>query len=122
MLAAVGRHRDRNVYIANIIKCRPPGNRNPRAEEIAACRPYLMRQIALLAPERILVLGRFAAQTLLTTEAPLASLRGRVHVVKTDAQQDIPVVVSYHPAYLLRSPREKAKAWADLQLMLNLEP
>ena len=119
MLASVGRSREQNVYIANVIKCRPPGNRNPKPEEIAACRPYLMRQIALLNPERILVVGRFAAQTLLNTDAPLGSLRGRMHTLKTEAGREIPVVVSYHPAYLLRSPHEKAKAWADLQLAVS---
>jgi DNA polymerase len=107
--------REKNVFIANVIKCRPPGNRNPKPEEIAACSPYLMRQIALLKPERILVLGRFAAQTLLGTDAPIGSLRGRVHTLKTDGRE-IPVVVSYHPAYLLRSPGEKARSWQDLQL------
>jgi len=116
MLATVGSNRATNTYIANVIKCRPPGNRNPKPEEIAACSPYLMRQIALLKPARILVMGRFAAQTLLNTDAPLAKLRGRLHTLKTEGGDEIPVVVSYHPAYLLRSPQEKAKAWADLQL------
>ena len=102
MLSAVGMSRERDVFIANVIKCRPPGNRNPKPEEIAACSPYLMRQIELLKPERILVLGR-AAQTLLGTEATIGSLRGRVHQLKTDAGPQIPVIVSYHPAYLLRS-------------------
>lgn len=119
MLAAVGMSRERDVYIANVIKCRPPGNRNPKPEEIAACRPYLLRQIALLKPERILVLGRFAAQTLLETDAAIGSLRGRVHTLKT-ADGDIPMVVSYHPAYLLRSPGEKARAWQDLRLAAGL--
>lgn len=116
MLAAVGMSRERDVFITNVIKCRPPGNRNPKPEEIAACSPYLMRQIALLKPERILVLGRFAAQTLLGTDATIGSLRGRVHHLKTDEGVQIPVVVSYHPAYLLRSPSEKARAWQDLKL------
>lgn len=116
MLAAVGMSRERDVFITNVIKCRPPGNRNPKPEEIAACSPYLMRQIALLKPERILVLGRFAAQTLLGTDATIGSLRGRVHHLKTDEGAQIPVVVSYHPAYLLRSPSEKARAWQDLKL------
>ncbi|MCZ8411509.1 uracil-DNA glycosylase [Achromobacter sp. SIMBA_011] len=116
MLSAVGMSRERDVFIANVIKCRPPGNRNPKPEEIAACSPYLMRQIALLKPERILVLGRFAAQTLLGTDATIGSLRGRVHQMKTDEGREIPVVVSYHPAYLLRSPAEKARAWQDLKL------
>lgn len=116
MLAAVGMSRERDVFITNVIKCRPPGNRNPKPEEIAACSPYLMRQIALLKPERILVLGRFAAQTLLGTDATIGNLRGRVHHLKTDEGVQIPVVVSYHPAYLLRSPSEKARAWQDLKL------
>jgi len=116
MLAAVGMSRERDVFITNVIKCRPPGNRNPKPEEIAACSPYLMRQIALLKPERILVLGRFAAQTLLGTDATIGNLRGRVHHLKTDEGAQIPVIVSYHPAYLLRSPSEKARAWQDLKL------
>lgn len=116
MLASVGMSREKDVFIANVIKCRPPGNRNPKPEEIAACSPYLMRQIALLKPERILVLGRFAAQTLLGTDATIGNLRGRPHVLKTDEGREIPVVVSYHPAYLLRSPSEKARAWQDLRL------
>ncbi|OZI39199.1 uracil-DNA glycosylase [Bordetella genomosp. 1] len=116
MLASIGMSREQDVFIANVIKCRPPGNRNPKPEEVAACSPYLMRQIALLKPERILVLGRFAAQTLLGTDATIGSLRGRVHSLKTDEGVEIPMVVSYHPAYLLRSPVEKARAWQDLQL------
>lgn len=116
MLAAVGMSRDTDVFITNVIKCRPPGNRNPKPEEIASCSPYLMRQIALLKPERILVLGRFAAQTLLGTDATIGSLRGRVHTLKTDEGVEFPVIVSYHPAYLLRSPSEKARAWQDLKL------
>jgi len=119
MLASVGMSRERDVFIANVIKCRPPGNRNPTPEEIAACSPYLMRQIALLKPERILVLGRFAAQTLLNTDATIGSLRGRVHTIEAD-NRAIPVVVSYHPAYLLRSPSEKARSWQDLRLAASL--
>ncbi|WP_447918360.1 uracil-DNA glycosylase [Achromobacter aegrifaciens] len=119
MLSSVAMSRERDVFITNVIKCRPPGNRNPKPEEIAACSPYLMRQIALLKPERILVLGRFAAQTLLGTDATIGSLRGRIHQLKTDAGLEIPVVVSYHPAYLLRSPSEKARAWQDLRLAMT---
>lgn len=118
MLRAVGMSRDDNVFITNVIKCRPPGNRNPKPEEIAACSPYLKRQIELIQPERILVVGRFAAQTLLGTDATIGSLRGRQHGWTTDAGVHIPVIVSYHPAYLLRSPLEKARAWQDLQLAL----
>jgi DNA polymerase len=119
MLASVGMSRAENVFIANVIKCRPPGNRNPKPEEIAACAPYLMRQIALLEPERILVLGRFAAQALLGTDATIGSLRGRVHALRME-DREIPVVVSYHPAYLLRSPSEKARSWQDLRMAAAL--
>lgn len=120
MLSAVGLSRERDVFITNVIKCRPPGNRNPKPEEIASCTPYLMRQIALLKPERILVLGRFAAQTLLGTSATIGSLRGRTHTLESADGRSIPVVVSYHPAYLLRSPTEKARAWQDLTLAATL--
>ncbi|MDQ2150356.1 uracil-DNA glycosylase [Alcaligenaceae bacterium C4P045] len=116
MLRAVGMSRNDDVFIANVIKCRPPGNRNPKPEEIAACSPYLMRQIALVQPAGLLVLGRFAAQVLLGTDAAIAQLRGKVHAFKGEDGREIPVVVSYHPAYLLRSPAEKARAWQDLQL------
>jgi len=119
MLGAVGMSRTQDVFIANVIKCRPPGNRNPKVDEIAACSPYLTRQIELVQPEQILVLGRFAAQTLLKTDATIGSLRGRQHEwVMADGRR-VPVVVSYHPAYLLRSPLEKARAWQDLQLALT---
>jgi DNA polymerase len=108
MLAALELSRH-NVYIANVIKCRPPGNRNPEPDEVATCSPYLLRQIALIQPKLILAMGRFAAQTLLNTEATIASLRGRVH-----GYAGVPLVVTYHPAYLLRNLPDKAKAWADL--------
>jgi DNA polymerase len=111
MLAAVGLARER-VYIANVLKCRPPNNRDPKAEEAAACRGFLQRQIALIQPRLILVVGRIAAQNLLDTDAPLGTLRGKVHRLESG----VPVVVTYHPAYLLRSPQEKRKAWADLCL------
>ena len=101
------------VYIANVIKCRPPGNRNPQPDEVAQCSAYLARQVALVQPRIILALGRFAVNALLQTDEPLGRLRGRVH-----DYQGTPVVVSYHPAYLLRSLPEKAKAWADLCLAL----
>lgn len=114
MLSAIGAGRDSNVYVANAIKCRPPGNRNPRPEESAACHPFLMRQIELVDPRTILVLGRVAAQALLSTDASLQSLRGR-EVSVTVAGKVIPAVVSYHPAYLLRRQTEKAAAWEDLQ-------
>jgi DNA polymerase len=109
MLAALGLARGENVYIAKILKCRPPGNRDPRPEEAAACRPFLDRQIALIAPRVVVALGRVAAQALLDTDAPLGRLRGEDH-----AYGGIPLVVTYHPAYLLRSPADKAKAWTDL--------
>ncbi|MFP4649034.1 MAG: uracil-DNA glycosylase [Halorhodospira sp.] len=112
MLAAIHRSREGGVYIANIVKCRPPGNRDPRPDEVAACSPYLDRQLALLEPKVIVALGRVAAQQLLATKSPLAKLRGRVHYY---GAQSIPVWVTYHPAYLLRSPGEKAKAWQDLK-------
>jgi uracil-DNA glycosylase len=109
MLAAIGCRRGREVYIANVVKCRPPGNRVPTNEEAAACAPFLDRQIELVSPKLIVALGKTAATRLLGGEASLASLRGRVH-----RYRDIPVVVTYHPAYLLRSLPEKAKAWEDL--------
>ncbi len=112
MLRAVGLGRDR-VFIANILKCRPPGNRDPSAEEAQACRGWLDRQIALIEPRLILAVGRVAAQALLGSDAPLGRLRGQVHTLRNT---EIPVIVTYHPAYLLRSPTQKRKAWADLCL------
>ena len=109
MLAALGMNRRDNVYIANVLKCRPPGNRTPEPGEVDACRPYLERQIALIRPQLIVALGKSAASLLLGTDASIASLRGRVHRVR-----GVPLVVTYHPAYLLRSLQEKAKAWEDL--------
>jgi DNA polymerase len=109
MLAALSLDRGRNVYIANVLKCRPPGNRNPEPDEVAACSPHLLRQIELIRPKLILAMGRFAAQTLLGTDATIASLRGRVH-----QYAGVPLIVTYHPAYLLRNLPDKAKAWADL--------
>ena len=117
MLASIGRDRTRNVYIANVVKCRPPGNRDPEADEVAACRPYLDRQIELLAPSLIVALGKVAASRLLGSDAPLGKLRGAPHVYGPAAT---PVRVSYHPAYLLRSPAEKAKSWADLKQVHRL--
>ncbi|CAH2781193.1 MAG: Uracil-DNA glycosylase, family 4 (EC [uncultured Caballeronia sp.] len=111
MLHAVALSRKDNVFIANVIKCRPPGNRNPELDEVARCESYLKRQVELVKPKLIVTLGRFAAQSLLKTEASIASLRGRVH-----DYQEVPVIVTYHPAYLLRSLPNKAKAWADLCL------
>jgi uracil-DNA glycosylase family 4 len=109
MLAAISLKRGRNVYIANIVKCRPPDNRTPAADEIAQCMPYLQRQIELIQPKMIVALGKVASNALLGRDATLASLRGKVHDYR-----GIPLIVTYHPAYLLRSPTEKAKAWQDL--------
>ncbi len=114
MLSSIGSSRTTDVYAANIVKCRPPGNRNPRPAEITACRPFLMRQIELVRPFSILALGRFAAQTLLGAEAQLTEMRDKPYSVE-QAGLNIPVVVSYHPAYLLRRPADKAAAWRDLQ-------
>ncbi|KVE33831.1 uracil-DNA glycosylase family protein [Burkholderia sp. TSV86] len=111
MLQALSLARGENVYIANVIKCRPPGNRNPEPDEVTRCEPYLQRQVALVRPKLIVALGRFAAQTLLKSDASIASLRGRVH-----RYEGVPVIVTYHPAYLLRSLQDKSKAWADLCL------
>jgi uracil-DNA glycosylase family 4 len=109
MLAAIELKRGENVYIANVLKCRPPGNRNPEPDEVAKCTPFLQQQIALIQPKLIVAMGRFAAQTLLGTDASIASLRGRLH-----RYAGVPLVVTYHPAYLLRNLPDKAKAWADL--------
>jgi uracil-DNA glycosylase family 4 len=112
MLWALGLERGA-VYIANVLKCRPPGNRDPNPDEVACCEPYLKRQVALIKPKIILAVGRIAAQNLLKTNTRIGALRGRVHRY---ADSGIPLVVTYHPAYLLRSPLEKRKAWEDLQL------
>lgn len=114
MLAAIGLERGTNVYIANVLKCRPPGNRNPGPEEVAKCTPHLLRQIELVKPRLILAMGRFAAQTLLDTDASIASLRGKLH-----RYAGVPLIVTYHPAYLLRTLPDKAKAWADLVFARN---
>ncbi len=111
MLAAIGLRRGDNVYITNVLKSRPPGNRNPEPDEVAACRPYLLAQIELIQPRLILALGRFAAQSLLDTDEAISRLRGRVHLF-----QNVPLVVTYHPAYLLRNLPDKARAWEDLCL------
>jgi uracil-DNA glycosylase family 4 len=126
MLKACGlsRHAERGpqgggVYIVNVLKCRPPGNRNPRPEEVAQCEPFLQRQVALLKPKIIVAMGRFAVQSLLAGSVadvesqPLGKLRGRVY-----SYEGVPVVVTYHPAYLLRSLADKSKAWADLCLAM----
>lgn len=125
MLKAVGLNRQgtgaQGVYIANVLKCRPPANRNPQPEEVLQCEPYLRRQVALLQPQIILALGRFAAQSLLqhsvpdVATMPLGKLRGQVH-----SYEGVPVIVSYHPAYLLRTPQDKARTWADLCLAMDV--
>ena len=112
MLRAVGLSRE-SVFIANILKCRPPNNRDPSSDEAALCRSYLDRQIELISPKIILAAGRIAAQHLLETDAPLGRLRGQKHQL---GDRQIPVVVTYHPAYLLRSPTQKRKSWQDLCL------
>ena len=148
MLMAINLKRGNDVYIANIVKCRPPGNRNPEADEIAACLPYLQRQIELIQPRIIVALGKVASNALLGRDATLASLRGKPHdyhvatATGLDAIQGeegshlssiphqttsshrvrttIPLIVTYHPAYLLRSPTEKAKAWQDLCMAVDI--
>jgi DNA polymerase len=109
MLAAIRLKRGENVYIANVVKCRPPGNRNPEQGEALSCEPYLHRQIDLIKPRLIIALGKVAAANLLASDASVASMRGKVHQYR-----GIPLIVTYHPAYLLRSLPEKAKAWTDL--------
>ncbi|MBU2642007.1 MAG: uracil-DNA glycosylase [Gammaproteobacteria bacterium] len=111
MLAAINLQRGNNVYITNVLKSRPPGNREPESDEIAACRPYLLAQIELIQPRLILALGRVAAQSLLDTDETVGHLRGRLHQF-----QGVPLVVTYHPAYLLRKLSDKARAWEDLCL------
>jgi DNA polymerase len=111
MLLGIGLARE-SVYIANVLKCRPPNNRDPLPAEVAQCLPYLERQVALLRPRIMLAVGRIAAQNLLATDTPIGKLRGHVHAF---GDERIPLVVTYHPAYLLRSPTEKRKAWEDLK-------
>jgi uracil-DNA glycosylase len=115
MLMAIKLKRGRNVYIANIVKCRPPGNRAPEADEIATCQPYLQRQIELIKPKIIVALGKTAATSLLGRDATLGSLRGRLHEYRVGGIT-LPLIVTYHPAYLLRTPGDKLKAWQDLSL------
>ena len=116
MLAAIGLKRD-DVFIANILKCRPPKNRDPKPEEAAACAPFLQKQIDLVQPRIILALGRIAAQNLLRTDTPIGRMRGQRYEY---SEPKVPVVVTYHPAYLLRSPTEKRKAWEDLQMAMGI--
>jgi uracil-DNA glycosylase len=114
MLKAIGLQRGRNVYIANIVKCRPPQNRNPEPDEIASCEPFLVRQLALIAPKAIVALGTFAAQTLLKTRTPITRLRG----IWAD-YHGIPLMPTFHPAYLLRNPGEKRLVWEDIQQVMR---
>ncbi|PPE65746.1 uracil-DNA glycosylase [Caldimonas caldifontis] len=119
MLRAIGLTREaappeQQVFICNVLKCRPPGNRNPEPQEIAQCEPFLKRQVALVRPRIILAMGRFAVQSLLRTSEPIGRLRGKVH-----HYEGVPLIVTYHPAYLLRNLPDKAKAWEDLCLALD---
>jgi uracil-DNA glycosylase len=116
MLLAMGFKREA-IFIANIVKCRPPNNRDPKSQEAQSCEPYLLRQIELIRPKLILSVGRISAQNLLKTEIAVGKLRGRVHAF---GERKIPLVVTYHPAYLLHSPEQKGKAWQDLQLALSV--
>ena len=120
ILRAIGLTREpgppaRQVFIANTLKCRPPGNRNPLPDELARCEPFLVRQIELVRPRVILAMGRFAVQVLLRSDEPIGRLRGRRH-----RYHGVPLVVTYHPAYLLRNPLDKARAWDDLRLALEV--
>jgi uracil-DNA glycosylase len=116
MLSAVDCSRTSNTYIANVLKCHPPGNRDPHVGEIEKCSLHLVQQIALNQPKTLLLVGRFAIQTLLNTKKPVGELRGQVHRVNVGSL-NIPAVVTYHPAYLLRRPEEKSKVWDDLLLL-----
>lgn len=109
MLAAIRLKRGDNVYIANVLKCRPPNNRDPHGEEVVQCNPYLLRQVDLIKPRLIIALGKFAAQSLLNSDSSISAMRGKLH-----AYNGVPVIVTYHPAYLLRNMADKAKAWEDL--------
>lgn len=116
MLRAMGLARE-EVFIANILKCRPPNNRDPQADEVKNCGSYLRQQIELIKPRIILVVGRIAAQSLLNTDAPIGKMRGQKYIYQ---DTDIPVVATYHPAYLLRSPQQKRKAWEDLKFAMQI--
>lgn len=116
MLAVVGRKRE-EIYIANVLKCRPPNNRDPHGEEVKQCGAYLLRQIEFVRPRLLVAMGRFAAQSLLNTTRPIARLRGEVF---EHAASGTPLVVTYHPAYLLRNPIDKRKAWQDLCLIRRI--
>ncbi len=113
IIAAIGLNRDQ-VYICNIIKCRPPGNRNPEPEEIAACSTFVRRQLSAIGPKYVCALGKFAAQTLLETTEPISRLRGRLHI-----HNGLRVIPTYHPAYLLRNPDKKRDVWEDMKLLMK---
>jgi DNA polymerase len=113
MIGAMGYAREQ-VYICNVVKCRPPGNRNPEPDEIAACEPFLIQQLGAIRPRMIVALGKFAAQTLLRSDSPISALRGRFH-----RYQGIALMPTFHPAYLLRNPSSKREVWADLQLVMS---
>jgi uracil-DNA glycosylase len=113
IIVAMGLQRE-NVYICNILKCRPPGNRDPQPDEIVACEPFLIGQLRAIRPKVICALGTFAAQTLLKSEAPISALRGRFH-----SYQGIPLMPTYHPAYLLRNPGAKKQVWEDVQTVMQ---
>ena len=112
MLRAIGRSRERDTFIANVVKCRPPGNREPAEDEAEHCRPFLEQQLRLVRPKLIVALGRVAAQRLLATDTPIGKMRGQSYTWGPDAT---PLMVTYHPAYLLRNPGDKAKSWEDLK-------
>jgi uracil-DNA glycosylase len=114
MLQAIGKERGKGIYIANVLKCRPPFNRNPHIEEIEPCEPFLLQQINLIKPKLIVLLGKFAAQSVLRSDLTIARLRKTLH-----QYQGIPVIVTYHPAYLLRNLVDKSKAWEDFCLVLD---
>lgn len=118
MLDAAGINPDADVFIANVLKCRPPDNRDPQADEVAACTDFLHAQIRLVHPDCILLLGRFAAQSVLHSDLQIGRLRNKVHHITLDGRS-VPVVVTYHPAYLLRNPKDKIKSWEDLCLALS---
>jgi DNA polymerase len=120
MLASMGWVRSQDFFIANVLKCRPPGNRTPAPTEVAACAGHLQAQLLQLEPLGLLILGRIAAAHLLGSNAPLAHLRGRIHLVRSE-KREIPAVVTFHPAYLLRSPQDKAKTWEDLNRFAALQ-
>ena len=116
MLQAIGLNRS-EIYIANILKCRPPENRDPTPEEVKLCTPYLQQQIAIIQPKILVAVGRIAAQFLLNTDEAMSKLRGKIFAY---GEQKIPLLVTYHPAYLLRSPREKSKAYTDMLVLQNI--